>query len=169
MPFREQLGTILHNVQANRNGALSLTTPIPIDPRLKTLQGLSTTTPPPRSSASSANIVNTYNKGKKRAVEVDNDEAAGPSTKKVDIGAAIAGLTKEIALARKAKETFESSQLRAIRLLSKEYRERLLPVDFVAAITYFKNEGNASTFLAIEDVEIRDLWLEHELRCSIIV
>jgi len=113
--------------------------------------------------------VNTYNKGKKRAVEVDNNEAAGPSTKKVDIGAAIAGLTKEIALARKAKETFESSQLRTIRLLSKEYRERLLPVDFVTAITYFKNEGNASTFLVIEDVEIRDLWLEHELRCSIIV
>jgi len=113
--------------------------------------------------------VNTYNKGKKRAVEVDNNEAAGPSTKKVDIGAAIAGLTKEIALARKAKETFESSQLRTIRLLSKEYRERLLPVDFVAAITYFKNEGNASTFLTIEDVEIRDLWLEHELRYSIII
>ena len=160
MPFREQLGTILHNVQANGNGALTLATPIPIpiDPRLETLriQTPSTSTPP-RPSALSANTVNIYNKGKKRAMEVDNDEEAGPSTKKVDIGVAITGLTKEMALARKAKETFESSQRRAIRLLTKEYRERLLLIDFVAAITYFKDEGNATTFLVIDDVKIRNL------------
>ena len=101
--------------------------------------------------------MNIYNKGKKRAIEVNNNEEAGPSTKKVDIRVVIIGLTKEIVLTRKAKETFESSQRRTIRLLTKEYRERLLLIDFVTVITYFKDKGNTTTFLIIDDVKIRNL------------
>ena len=103
------------------------------------------------------NTVNIYNKGKKRAIEVNNNKEVGPSTKKVDIRVVITGLTKEIVLIRKVKETFESSQRRTIRLLTKEYRERLLLIDFVTAITYFKDKGNATTFLVIDDVKIRNL------------
>ena len=53
--------------------------------------------------------MNIYNKGKKKVIEVNNNKEVGPSTKKVDIRVVIIGLTKEIVLVRKAKETFKLS------------------------------------------------------------
>jgi hypothetical protein len=51
----------------------------------------------------------------------DTDEAIQPSLKKLDLGVAISGLTREMERARKAKESYESSQQRALKLLEKEY------------------------------------------------
>jgi hypothetical protein len=166
MPFRDSISFILHDVQANGKGALTLEEPTPVDPRLATLQINSTLSASPRASSAPPKVGNTpYNKGRKHAmVEVtdDTDEATQPSLKKLDIGVAISGLTKEMERARKAKESYEPNQQRAIRLLEKKYKGRLDVGAFLKAIMLFKDEGNAITFLTLDDGEYRDLWLEME-------
>ncbi len=101
---------------------------------------------------------------------MDEGESFGSlsSNKKVDLGAALLGLTREIERARKAKENQETSQQQALKLLCKAYTKRLANQDFVRAISLFKDKGNAVMFLTLEKGEYRDLWLEEEIGCSII-
>jgi hypothetical protein len=109
MPFRDIIRYILHGAQANGQGAPTLEDATPVDPRLKAL-GNSTTststftalTPTPRMPKS------LYNKSKKRGRPQDSDkpEEGHPALNKVDLGAAIAGLSDEISRARRARETY---------------------------------------------------------------
>jgi hypothetical protein len=160
MPYRETISLILHDVQANGKGALTLEEPTPIDPRIAALKPLSLT-----SRASSAPPKTSYNRSRKRNIAeiADNkDKTINGSNKKVDLRVAIASLSKEIARNRHAKETYESNQEKAIKLLEKEYKARLEIGAFLKAISLFKDEGNAVTFLTLDDAEYRDLWLEME-------
>jgi hypothetical protein len=160
MPYRETISLILHDVQANGKGALTLEEPTAIDPRLASLK--------PSSSSSRASSVppkTLYNRSRKRNIMEtgdDEDDVTNGSNKKVDLGVAISSLSKEIARSQHAKETYESNQKRAIKLLEKEYKERLEIGAFLKAIVLFKDEGNAVTFLTLDDTEYRDLWLEME-------
>jgi hypothetical protein len=165
MPLRDQIGLILHNVQANRGGALALETPTPIDPRIEGVRDLSTSS---RASSIPPKIPKTpYNKSRKRGITEVTEETndAGPSTnKKLDLGIALAGLTKEIERTRKQ----ESGQQQALKLLQKSYAKRLQAPDFMKAIALFKEEANAVTFLTLEEGELRDIWLEQEIGSSVV-
>jgi hypothetical protein len=92
----------------------------------------------------------------------NKDDVTNGSNKKVDLRVAISSLSKEIARSRHAKETYKSNQKRAIKLLKKEYKERLEIGAFLKAIVLFKDKGNAVTFLTLDDTEYKDLWLEME-------
>ena len=81
----------------------------------------------------------------------DEDNITNGLNKKVDLGVAISFLSKEIARNQYAKETYESNQKRAIKLLEKEYKARLEIDVFLKVIVLFKDEGNAVTFLTLED------------------
>jgi hypothetical protein len=108
MLYRETISLILHNVQANGKGALTLEEPTPIDPRIAALKPLSLT-----SRASSAPPKTLYNRSRKRNIAeiADNkDKTTNGSNKKVDLRVAIASLSKKIARNRHAKETYESNQ-----------------------------------------------------------
>jgi methylthioribose-1-phosphate isomerase len=151
---------ILHNVQANEKGALTLEEPTLINPRIAALKPLSLT-----SQASSAPPKTLYNRSRKRNIAeiADNkDKTINSSNKKVDLRVAITSLSKEIARNRHVKETYESNQEKAIKLLKKEYKARLEIGAFLKAISLFKDKENAVTFLTLDDAEYRDLWLEIE-------
>jgi hypothetical protein len=90
------------------------------------------------------------------------DDDPLPAAKKVDLGSAIAGLSKQLELTREAKEAHLTNQQKALRLLQKEYKGRLLPGAFLKAMALFKDDGNAVNFIDLEDTEYRDLWLETE-------
>jgi methylthioribose-1-phosphate isomerase len=77
--------------------------------------------------------------------------------KKVNLRLAISSLSKELAHNRHAKKTYKSNQKQAIKLLEKEYKERLEIGAFLRAIALFKDEGNVITFLTLDDVEYKDL------------
>jgi hypothetical protein len=66
-------------------------------------------------------------------------------------------------LARKAKEEFLTNQQKAVRLLEKAYKKRLDMMAFLQACSFFKDEGNANTFITLEDEEFRDRFLEINL------
>jgi hypothetical protein len=142
---------ILHNIQANGKGALTLEKPMPLDPRLASLSSTS--------RASSIPPKTPYNHSRKRKVQEikDDKDNTNGSNKKVDLGLAISSLSKELARNRHAKETYKSNQKRAIKLLEKEYKERLEIGAFLRAIALFKDEGNIVTFLTLDDVKYRDL------------
>jgi hypothetical protein len=156
---------ILHDVQANGKGALTLE-PTVLDPRLVVLKGNTDSSSSSRASLALPKVSKTpYNKGRKREIteSTDNtDKALLPVPKKIDLGVAITSLSKEIARSREAKLSYESNQQRAIKLLGKEYKARLKTGAFLKAVTLFKDKGNAITFLALDDREYRDLWLEME-------
>jgi hypothetical protein len=57
MLYKETISLVLHNVQANRKGALTLEEPTPINPCIATLKPLSLT-----SQASSAPLKTLYNR-----------------------------------------------------------------------------------------------------------
>jgi hypothetical protein len=166
MPFREPISFILHDVQANGKGALTLEEPTVLDPRLAALRNnWSLSVSPWASSAPPKSLKTLYNKGRKRAiVEVVNniDNASQPSLKKLDLGVAILGLTREMERARKAKESYESNQQRALKLLEKDYKGKLEVGAFLKAMTLFKDKGNTVSFLTLTDGEYQDLWLEIE-------
>jgi hypothetical protein len=129
---------------------------MPLDPRLASLSSTS--------RASSIPPKTPYNHSRKRKVQEikDDKDNTNGSNKKVDLGLAISSLSKELARNRHAKETYKSNQKRAIKLLEKEYKERLEIGAFLRAIALFKDEGNTVTFLTLDNVEYRDLWLEME-------
>ena len=160
MPYKETISLILHDVQANRKGALTLEEPTAIDPRLTSLKSLFSL-----SRAFSASPKTLYNRSRKRnimEIRDDKDDVTNGSNKKVNLRVAISSLSKEIARSRHAKETYESNQKRAIKLLEKEYKTRLKVSAFLKAIVLFKDDGNAVTFLTLDNTEYRDLWLEIE-------
>ena len=107
MPHREEIGLILHDVQANGQGALTFEDLTSIDPRLSLSIASKSSTPPLKRPRI------TYNKSRKREkveeVEATDDESL-ILVKKVDLGAAISSLSKEIERARKARETYQSNQ-----------------------------------------------------------
>jgi hypothetical protein len=160
MLYKKTISLILHNVQANKKGAFTLKEPTAINLWLASLKPLSLL-----SQAFSVPPKTLYNRSRKRNIIKtgdDKDNVTNGSNKKVDLGVAISSLSKEIARSRHAKETYESNQKRAIKLLEKEYKERLEIGAFLKAIVLFKDEGNAVTFLTLDDTEYRDLWLEME-------
>jgi hypothetical protein len=150
---------------------LSLEEPTVLDPRLKALnttRALSSASPAPSSASKTSKTL--YKKSKKRApIDIsdgeDNDTLA--PAKKVDLGVAISGLSKELALARRAKETFLTQQQKAVQLLEREYKNRLHIVAFVEALNYFKDEGNATNSNTITDIVIRDRFLEFVLHTEL--
>jgi hypothetical protein len=140
MLFRDLIGFILQDVQANGDGAFSLIEPTPIDPRL--LLPDSTRS----SKAGSLTLFvpsklpgrGLYNKSRAKRVkdkEETEDEDA-PQPKKVDLGSVISGFSEEIKRARRAKESFLTVQQRAVQLLKKEYKGRLEIIAFLDVITW---------------------------------
>jgi hypothetical protein len=166
MPFRDMISYILHDVQANGRGGLTLETPTPTDPRLTSIAPRQDLPNPPNNISART----PYNKSKKR-VRNDASDEEGRTTppKKIDLGVAISNLTREMERARKAKEGHLSNQERAIKLLETEYQNRLGMIAFIQACTFFKDEGNALTFVTLTNMEMRDRWLELELHTELLV
>ena len=111
---------VLHDVQANRKGALTLEEPTPIDPRITILTPLSLI-----SQASLVPPKTSYNRSQKRNIAeiADNkNETTNSSNKKVDLRVVITALSKEIACNQYTKEAYKSNQEKAIKLLEKEYK-----------------------------------------------
>jgi hypothetical protein len=105
-----------------------------------------------------------YNKSKRKVrTESADDEDKRVPAKKVDLGAAISSLAEQMDLARKAKEQFLTNQQKAVQLLESLYKKRLDMVAFIKACVFFKDEGNSSTFIILEDEEFRDRFLEINL------
>jgi hypothetical protein len=111
MPYREELGLILSNVQAKGQETFTLKTPTPsnLDPRLS---HTSTSLSPAPSKVLQA----TKSKGKRVKEEDDSDDRtlAPRARRKVDIGLAIIAFSKELARARKAKEIYLTDQQKAV-------------------------------------------------------
>jgi hypothetical protein len=174
MPFRDLIGAILHDVQANGEESISLNVPTPIDPRLWAMDATrssATTSPAPSSVSKTAKTP--YNKSKKRTwVDTGDDSDDGtlaPAAKKVvDLAGALAGLSEEMARGRKAKEAYLTTQQKAIKLLEQAYKERLDMLTFVQACTFFKDDGNAATFITLSDLVVRDRWLELQLSTELL-
>ena len=106
MPLRDLIGEILQDVQATGRSAFTTADPTPLDPRLIALDaGNSSASISP---APIAALKPAYNKSKKRAriEEGDDVDEKAPAAKKVDIGIAISGLTMELTLTRRLKETY---------------------------------------------------------------
>ena len=111
MLFRDLIGHILHDVQANSDGAISLLDPPPIDPRLLLSDSIRSLTArsPSLSLLSRPVRRGPYNKSKKRVKdtdETDDEDNHALPLKKVDLGSAILGFSEEIKRARRAKEAF---------------------------------------------------------------
>ena len=111
MLFRDLIGHILYDVQANSDSAISLLDPPPIDPRLLLSDSTrSLTARSPSLSLPSRPVrKGPYNKSKKRVKdtdETDDEDNHALPLKKVDLGSAILGFSKEIKRARRAKEAF---------------------------------------------------------------
>jgi hypothetical protein len=165
MPYREELGLILSNVQAKGQEAFTLETPTPsnLDP---CLSHTSTSLSPAPSKVSQA----TKSKGKRVKEEDDSDDGTlAPRTRrKVDIGLAIAAFSEELARARKAKEIYLTDQQKAVQLLESKYKERIGIIAFIKATSFLQDDKNAGTFLTLQDVNIRDRWLEIKLTIELL-
>ena len=94
MPYREELGLILLNVQAKGQEAFTLKTPTPsnLDPRLRD-------TPTSLSPTPSKVLQATKSKGKrvKEEDDLDNRPLAPRARRKVDISLVITAFSKELA------------------------------------------------------------------------
>ena len=161
MPLRDLIGTILHDVQANREESVSLNKPTLIDPRLYAIDAArasSTASPAPSLGFNPSKT--SYNKGKKRtrvnAANNLDDGTLTPAAKKVDLGAALIGLSEEMARGRKAKEEHLTVHKKALKLLEKEYKKQMDIMVFIQACSFLKDEANATTFTTLLDLELRD-------------
>jgi hypothetical protein len=173
MPFRDLIGAILHDVQANGEESIALVPSILIDPRLyaiDTAQLSSASSPTPSTSSKVSKTL--YNRSKKRPLaetgDDSDDSTLAPVPKKVivnkvDLGAALQGLSEEMARGRIAKEEHLTVHKKALKLLEKEYKKRMDMMKFIQACSFLKDEGNATTFTTLLDSELRDRWLEIEL------
>jgi hypothetical protein len=74
-------------------------------------------------------------------------------------------LSKELERYSSSKEKTDKSRIvtRAIGLLGKEYGSKLQPSEYVEALDILGEIKNAVIFLAIDNPERRDLWLEKQL------
>jgi hypothetical protein len=168
MPFRDLIGSILHDVQANGEESFSFNKPTTIDPRLRAMDtARSSATESPDPSFVSRTAKTLYNKSKKRPyTEPTNDsedDTLAPAPKRVDLAGALMGLSEEMARGRKAKEEHLTNHQKALKLLEKEYKKRMDIMAFIQACSFFKDEGNSSTFITLTEPELRDRWLEIEL------
>jgi hypothetical protein len=167
MPFRERIGYILHDVQARGEDALTLEALTPIDPRLQ----LTDSTRAPSSSSPAPTLLKpgkSYNKSRGKRVPKDEDEEEGtPPPKKVDLGVAISGYTREMQVARRAKEEFLTNQQKAIKLLESKYKNRLGVLEFLRALTWLQIEENAVSFITLDDSTYRDRLLEVSLEFTL--
>jgi hypothetical protein len=162
MPLRDLIGTILHDVQANREESVSLNKPTLIDLQLYTIdtaQASSTVLPAPSLVLKPSKTP--YNKSKKRlqvntADDSDNDSTLTLAAKKVDLRAALIGLSEEIARGRKAKEEHLTVYKKVLKLLEKEYKKRIDIIVFIQVCSFLKDEGNATTFTTLLDSELRN-------------
>jgi hypothetical protein len=168
MPLRDLIGTILHDVQANGEESVSLNRPTLIDPRLyaiDTAQASSIASPAPSFVSKPSKML--YNKSKKRTrvdtADDSDDGTLAPAIKKVDLGAALMSLSEDMAMGRKAREEHLTVHKKALKLLEKEYKKRMDMMVFIQACSFLKDEGNATTFTTLLDLELRDRWLEIEL------
>jgi hypothetical protein len=167
MPFREMISYILHDVQANGDHAFTLEDPTPddknLDPELKAHN-----TP----VAALISKKPAYNKLKRRVREEFEDNRTPPpkkeKIKKVDLATAIAGVSHEMALARKAKETYLSKSEKAVQLLQEEYKGRLDMMAFIDGVSWLQTKANAASFLTLTDLAIRDRMLEVRLRTELL-
>jgi hypothetical protein len=154
MPHREEIGFILHNVQANGQGALTLKDLIPIDPQLASSAASRSSTAPPKRGQT------LYNKSKKRGkvknLNGSDKDSPVPPSKKIDLRTAISSLSKEMERARKAKETYQTNQQKALKLLKTGYKERLNITAFIRACSFFKDKRNTITFITLADIVIQD-------------
>jgi hypothetical protein len=85
----------------------------------------------------------------------DKDSPVPPS-KKIDLRTAISSLSKEMERARKAKETYQTNQQKALKLLKTGYKERLNITAFIRACSFFKDKRNTITFITLADIVIQD-------------
>lgn len=171
MYCKEELEEILHDSQANGQGAFAGSTDGGadggvIDPRLRDLS-----TPVSRASPGFSIRPNSdYGKSKKRAqADLSDDEdmesqsskrpTPKTTTSKPDLGAALLSLSEQLKLNREHKENQKTVSQQAITLLEK-YGDRLSTMEFFECCTFLKDEGNAGLFLAISDPTRRDRWLE---------
>jgi hypothetical protein len=65
-----------------------------------------------------------------------------------------------VAVMDRSIEARKSSVEKAIKLLSKEYIERLTDDDFIGACEYLTNKEKASAFITLPSKRMRDLWLQ---------
>lgn len=179
MFHRDLIGEILFESQAIGKGAVSgyesRTEPIGehlIDPRLLEHDQSSTTQSSAKASPAPQFRPKTpYNRSKKRQKEEtsdrEEDEQLGSRRKadlrKVDIGAALTGLSRQWQLAREEREMHKTVIQQAVHLLEVAYGNRMELMEFIQGCKFFKEEGNAGIFLAITSIEKRDRWLEIEL------
>jgi hypothetical protein len=87
---------------------------------------------------------------------------------KVDIGAALSELSKELGRAWKAKELYQTTQQKAITLLEQEYKERLDMLAFIQACEFLGEDKHATTFTTLLDHTVRDKWLEIQLTVELL-
>jgi hypothetical protein len=179
MYYREELSEILHEAQATGSGALSLHPTDDgdndlsvIDPRLvrinkqQRLSASSSPAPQPKQQ-------HTYDRSKKRfKSELPNDDDIGvPASKrlnkggfeKVDLGAAILGLSTTMERAIEEKGSYKTNSQKAVQLLESAYGNRMDLMEFIEASTFFEDERKAGNFLVITDLKRRDRWLEIQL------
>jgi hypothetical protein len=138
MPFRDLIGSILHDVQANGEESFSFNKPTTIDPRLRAMDtARSSATESPDPSFVSRTAKTLYNKSKKRPyTEPTNDsedDTLAPAPKRVDLAGALIGLSEEMARGRKAKEEHLTNHQKALKLLEKEYKKRMDIMAFIQA------------------------------------
>jgi len=155
MLYKETISLILHNVQANRKGALTLKEFTLLNPWLALLQGSSSTSQ--ASLAPPKTLYNCFWKRKVKEIKDNKDNVTNSSNKKVNLRLAISSLLKELACNKYAKEIYKLNQKQAIKLLEKEYKEQLEISAFLRAIALFKDKGNVVTFFTLDNVEYRDL------------
>ena len=168
MPFQDIISYILYDIQANGDSTFSLEKPTPIDPYLE-VSGITSV-----SASISLVLANKskssktpYKKSKgKRVKEEENDSDEGtlaPKKEKLDLATAISGFSHELTLARKAKEAFLSYQQKALQLLEREYKSRLIVIAFIDGCTFLQDKGNVVTFTTLTDIKWRDWQLEVKL------
>jgi hypothetical protein len=168
IPLYDLIGEILQDVQATGRSSFTTADPIPLDPRLIALDTSNSS-----ASVSLALIVAlkpAYNKSKKHAriKEGDDMDKKALAAKKVNIRIAISGLTIELTLTRRLKETYLTNQQKAVQLLEKEYRARLHIIVFIQACAFFQDKGNIGTFITLIDSETRDRFLEISIGTELI-
>jgi hypothetical protein len=74
-------------------------------------------------------------------------------------------MVQELRMGRISQEARQNVSVEAIRLLHKEYKDRLSALDFIKTIEFIENKAKAEVFLNLTDKAIRDLWLENS--CTI--
>jgi hypothetical protein len=87
---------------------------------------------------------------------------------KVDIRTTLSRLSEELGRARRAKELYQTTQQKAIKLLEQEYNKRLNILAFIQACEFLGEDKHATTFITLSDHTVRDRWLEIQLTVELL-